>query len=198
MIDNYTTVRTKTIGAWKKPVLIISIILAAFVGLFMIWGVSVNNSAIRAEEQIQESKSSIDIQVNRRNESLVMMIQVVESYNNHELAALKEVTDARAAMRSGDIETATTNLSIVLEAYPELKSAENYNTLMLEISQSENLIARHQEAYNQEVKSYKKKLRTWPNSMFLNIWSYEAISVDYLDLSGHNNLNFNMNNLFGN
>lgn len=179
----------------KKIILIVAIIVASIFLLGTIWSVSVNNSAIKSEEQILESKSAIDIQVNKRNETIITLIQVVEKYDEHEQAIIDAVAEARADLKSGDVSGATTEINAILEAYPEIKSAENYNTLMLEISQCENQIARYQENYNLQVKDYKKFIRTFPNRMFLDMGGYEAIDVAYLDLAGQNNLD--ITNLFG-
>ena len=179
----------------KKTLLISLSIVAAFILMSVIWGVAVNNSAIKAEEQIFESKSSIDIQVKKRNDTILLLVQVVEQYDAHEAAIIKAVTDARAALANNDISAATTELKVILEAYPDIKSAANYNTLMLTIAQCENSIATHRDAYNIQVKDYKKHVRTFPNAMFLSIGGYEVIAVDYLELSEDNNLD--VTNIFG-
>ena len=67
------------------------------------------------------------------------------------------------------------------EAYPELKSNENYKELMNELAMTENLIAEHRSNYNKQVRQYKQYVRQFPTSVFLNMLGYETQDFDYLD-----------------
>lgn len=62
-------------------------------------------------------------------------------------------TSQNKDLTGNDIENVTTAISAVSEAYPELKSSENYKQLMTELSMTENLIAEYRENYNKSVKS---------------------------------------------
>lgn len=96
------------------------------------------------------------------------------------------------------MENLTTNLNLVVERYPEvIKSIENYNTFMLEISQLENQVARYKETFNIQVKNYHKYVRSWPNSMFLGIAGYEVVDYQYYPEDSDNKLNFDPSNIFG-
>lgn len=81
---------------------------------------------------------------------------------------------------TGDIEN---SITAVAEAYPELKSNENYKELMNELSITENLIAQYRTSYNSQVRCYNKFVRKFPNKQFLAIMGYEAIEYKYLEYS---------------
>lgn len=68
-----------------------------------------------------------------------------------------------------DIENVTTSIAAVAEAYPELKSNENYKELMNELSTTENMILQYRTAYNNEVRAYKKYVRKFPYKQILGI-----------------------------
>ena len=70
---------------------------------------------------------------------------------------------------TGDIENVTTAITAVSEAYPELKSNENYKELMNELSITEILIAEYRSNYNKQVKEYNRYIRKFPTRFFLNI-----------------------------
>lgn len=82
---------------------------------------------------------------------------------------------------SNDIENVTTAISAVSEAYPELKSSENYKQLMTELSMTENLIAEYRENYNKSVKSYRKYVKAFPQRSFLNMLGYDKKEFELLD-----------------
>ena len=94
---------------------------------------------------------------------------------------MTKIIEARSKAVNGDVIEAQALISAVAEQYPELKSNENYKTLMTELAVTENLIAGHRDNYNIQVKAYKKFVRNIVNKMILNWSGYEAIEVDYLE-----------------
>lgn len=85
----------------------------------------------------------------RRVDLVYNLADCVKQYDKHESETLKAVVEGRGS--AGDIENVTTAITAVAEAYPELKSNENYKTLMNELSMTENLIAEHRSNYNKQV-----------------------------------------------
>lgn len=94
-----------------------------------------------------------------------------------------------------DIENVTTSIAAVAEAYPELKSNENYKELMNELSTTENMILQYRTAYNNEVRAYKKYVRKFPYKQILGIMGYEVINYNYLEYSEEDRQP--VSNLFG-
>lgn len=91
------------------------------------------------------------------------------------------MTEARVSAESGDIEEARLAINAVAEAYPELKSIENYQTLMNELSVTENLIAEYRNNFNVQVRAYNKHIRKFPNKQILGFAGYESIDATYLE-----------------
>ena len=98
-------------------------------------------------------------------------------------------------MAAPDIENVTTSIAAVAEAYPELKSNENYKELMNELSTTENMILQYRTAYNNEVRAYKKYVRKFPYKQILGIMGYEVINYNYLEYSEEDRQP--VSNLFG-
>lgn len=156
--------------------IIIAIILM-IVGMF----VGTNNTAINLEEQIKESKSSINIQEKRREDLIYNLVDTVESYNKYEQDTMTRIIEARTQASNGNVEEAEILINAVAEQYPELKSNENYKTLMTELAVTENLIAEHRNNYNIQVKKYNKHIKAFPNNIILNIMGYEKMESTYLE-----------------
>lgn len=152
-------------------------IILMIIGMF----VGTNNTAINLEEQIKESKSSINIQEKRREDLIYNLVDTVESYNKYEQDTMTKIVEARAKASNGNVEEAEILINAVAEQYPELKSNENYKTLMTELAVTENLIAEHRNNYNIQVKQYNKHIKTFPNSMILNMMGYEKLDNTYLE-----------------
>lgn len=164
----------------KKVLIILGIILSIIlliVGMFT----SINNEAINLEEQIKESKSSINIQEKRREDLLVNMVDAIKSYNNYEQETMTKIVEARSQASSGNVEEAEKLINMIVEKYPELKSNENYKQYMTELAVTENIIAEHRNNYNIQVKQYNKHVKAFPNSVILPIIGYEKLDNTYLE-----------------
>ena len=72
-------------------------------------------------------------------------------------------------------------ISAVAEAYPDLKSSDNYRELMNELSMTENLISEYRSNYNLQVKEYNRYVRSFPTRFFLSVAGYEKQIYVYLD-----------------
>ena len=167
----------KNKGTW-----IIVGIVAAFVLLIAGIFVSTNNRAVSLEEQVFTADSDIQAQEKRRTDLIYNLADCVKEYDKHEAETLLNVVEARGNNGSTtDIENVTTSIAAVAEAYPELKSNENYKELMNELSITENLIAEYRENYNKQIKEYNRYVRKFPTRFFLNISGYGTQQYQYLD-----------------
>lgn len=162
----------------KVPLIVLAGIVA--IVLVCIFGINgVQNHAISLEEQIFVADSDIKIKEKRRIDLLYNLVDTVKEYDKHEYNTLKNVIGSRGS--SGDISDVSTLISATVEAYPELKSNDNYKQLMNELSITENMIADYRENYNKQVKQYNKYVRKFPNNKFLSMLGYESINYKYLD-----------------
>lgn len=166
----------------KSNLKIALISLATFVALIVlcIFGIQgAQNKAYILEEQVNTADSDIKVQEKRRVDLLYNLVDCVKQYDQHEADTLKSVVEARGS--TGDISEVTTAITAVSEAYPELKSNENYKELMNELSMTENMISEHRSNYNTAVKEYNRYIRQFPTRMFLDILGYESKDYSYRD-----------------
>ena len=158
-------------------IVLVGVLSVGLLGVFMVQGVQ--NTAISLEEQVNIANSDIKVQEKRRVDLVYNLVDTVKQYDKHEAETLKAVVEGRSS--SGNIEDVNTLISAVTEAYPELKSNENYKQLMTELSMTENLIAEHRSNYNKQVKEYNRHVRKFPNNIFLGMLGYEQQGYTYLD-----------------
>ena len=161
-----------------KVVLLIVVIIASVGILSVIIIQSSQNTAIALEEQVNTANSDIKVQEKRRIDLIYNIVDCVKQYDKHEAETLKAIVDARGDI--GNIENVTTAITAVSEAYPELKSNENYKELMNELSMTENLIAEHRSNYNKQIKEYNRYVRKFPARIFLDILGYKIQNYTYL------------------
>jgi len=145
---------------------------------------SVENKAITLEEQINTAKADIKVQEKRRIDLIGNLVDCVKSYDKHEYNTLKDVVASRTSgndTTDSDIQEVRTMINATAEAYPELKSDQNYKQLMNELSITENFIAEYRSNFNKQVKSYKRYVRKFPNRQFLGFLGYNTVNYEYLN-----------------
>lgn len=163
---------------WKL-ILIVAAGILAVIMLCVFWVQGAQNKAFSLEEQVNTASSDIKVQEKRRVDLVYNLADCVKQYDAHEADTLTAIVDGRGS--TGDIENVTTAITAVSEAYPELKSNENYKELMNELSITENLIAEYRSNYNQQIKEYNRYVRKFPTRLFLSMLGYEVMDYNYLD-----------------
>lgn len=163
---------------WKVALIVAAGIVAVI--LLCVFGVqSSQNRVFALEEQVYTADSDIKVQEKRRVDLVYNLADCVKQYDKYEAETLTAIVEGRGS--TGDIENVTTAITAVSEAYPELKSNENYKELMNELSITENLIAEYRSNYNKQVKEYNRYIRKFPTRVFLDILGYEIQNYTYLD-----------------
>lgn len=161
------------------------VICIVFVALLAFGGiVHIGNKGIRYEESLEENLANINKEKTRRYSVFTNMVDAIQSYNKYEGETLTKIIEAR---NSGDTESGTQLLNVLAEQYPELKSNQNYQTYLTEVSVTENRIANYVEVYNKELKDYRAWGRAFPNNMFYQVKNdyemYEDAKAD-IDIDG--------------
>ena len=163
---------------WKLPLIIGAGVIAII--LLCVFGVqSSQNKAFALEEQVNTAQSDIKVQEKRRVDLVYNLADCVKQYDKHEAETLTAIVNGRGS--TGDIENVTTAITAVSEAYPELKSNENYKQLMNDLSMTENLIAEYRSNYNKQSKEYNRYVRKFPTRIFLDMTGYEIVSFNYYE-----------------
>ncbi|MBE6061870.1 MAG: LemA family protein [Clostridium sulfidigenes] len=178
---------------WKMILISLAGIFAVI--LMFVFGINgVQNRAISLEEQINTANSDIKVQEKRRVDLIYNLVDTVKEYDKHEYNTLKDVVEARGSS-DGDFSEVTTLIAATAEAYPDLKSSDNYKQLMNELSITENMIAEYRSNYNKQIKQYNRYVRKFPNKQFLNMLGYESVDYTYLEYNAPEDA---PQNLFGN
>ena len=134
------------------------------------------NSIQSLDEQAAAAQSQIEVQLQRRADLIPNLVNTVKGYAQHEEAVFTEVTQARSgllgAVQTHDAEqmananaqltSALGRLSVVMEAYPQLKADQLFIRLQDDLTGTENRIAVSRNDYNQAVNAYNAYIRQFP------------------------------------
>ena len=183
------------------------IILLGIIGLVS-WFFTVYNGLVQVRENIKKSWANIDVLLMQRSDEIPKLIKTVKAFATHEKEMFDSVMAARekylGASSVGEKADADNMLSGALksvfalsEAYPELRSNENFIQFQNRISGLENEIADRREFYNESVNNYNIRIQSLPDvwiagpmglqqeEMFeVTVEKKEDVDIDLDDLYG--------------
>lgn len=128
------------------------------------------------DEQVNGYKGQIEVQLQRRADLVPNLVETVKGFARHEDSVYVRVAEARAklggAVQSGNLQQmadANQNLTgalgrliAIAEAYPQLRSNENFKSLQDQLEGTENRIATARADYNKAVEAYNAYIRQFP------------------------------------
>lgn len=165
-------------------IIFLLIIVLAIVG----YGIATYNQMVSQRNTIQESWRQVDVELNRRYELIPNLVETVRGFAAHERNTLEDVVRLRNQAQSmsgqqlpsqqrADVEAelsqAVSRLLVTVEAYPELKSNQNFLALQKQLVDTEDRIAAGRRYYNANVKNYNTKTEQFPSSIIANMSNFE-------------------------
>ncbi len=162
--------------------------LLVFFGL-VLSGCNVNKLPT-LDEQVKAAWSEVLNQYQRRSDLIPNLVETVKGYAHQEQTVLTQVVEARATatqmqlpadvlsnpqafhefeQNQAQISGALGRLLAVAEAYPDLKSNQNFLALQSQLEGTENRIAVARRDYILAVQDYNTALRTYPQRWIASI-----------------------------
>lgn len=166
----------------KKSTIVIIVVVVILVAI--IAGLVSNyNGVVSLSEEVDNKFATIDTMLQRRADLIPNLVNTVKGYTNQEQAVIDSVTDARAKLAGAnsvgekanadqELSTALSNLLVVVENYPDLKSSQNFINLSDELAGTENRIATARKDYNAAVKEYNTKIKRFPTNIVSGMFGY--------------------------
>ena len=139
------------------------------------------NAIPTAEENAKAKWADVQNYYQRRADLIPNLVETVRGFASQERDVLTQVTEARAsasritvspeqltdpaamarfAQAQGQV---TLSLQRLQEAYPEIRSGEQFSTLMSQLEGTENRISTARRDYNAAVQAYNTEIRTFPS-----------------------------------
>jgi LemA protein len=159
------------------------IAIVVLVLALIVIGVLIYNRLVRLRNRTDNAWSQVDVQLKRRYDLVPNLVETVKGYAAHEQDTFAAVVDARsAAQAAGTVEEqadaenlltgALRRLFALAEAYPELRAAENFRSLQVDLAEAENRIAIARQIYNDSVLSYNNACQTVPSNVMASLTGF--------------------------
>lgn len=158
------------------------------------------NSVPTAEENAKARWADVQADYQRRANLIPNLVSTVKASAQSEGKILSDVINARARATQvnisaddltdagkmqqysrvqGNLNGSLSRLLATVERYPELKSQDNFQTLMSQLEGSENRIAIAIRDYNEAVEKYNVTIRTFPDAIGAKVFYGAKPMVPY-------------------
>lgn len=152
-------------------------------GLFLILKLTKRNTLNRMQMKINESASGIDVQLQKRFDTLNKLVQAASSQAKFD----KETLETISAYRSGAnkdmssknqaVDKIQAGINMAFEAYPTLGADDAFKKMMNESTMIEKEIAASRRLYNSNVTSFNSIIYTFPTNVIISKEGYTAIPL---------------------
>jgi LemA protein len=153
--------------------------------------VSSKNQMVQLNENVNQSYSEMDIQLQRRLDLIPNLVASVKGYVKEESTVLTNIANARAGVIAAgsdhaasiqankQLDVAISPLLRLQENYPDLKGNEQFVRLEDELAGTENRIATERRRYNLTLEAYNVYVQQFPNSIWAGMAGYKVRNEYY-------------------
>lgn len=161
--------------------------------------ISSYNSLVEARNRFRNAFAQIDVQLERRYDLIPNLVETSKAYMAHERETLEAVINARnsaqaackQAAGSPDSAAAIAQLSqaeglltqslgrffALAESYPDLKAQTTMQSLMEELTSTENKVAFARQAYNDSVMFYNTAREKFPEALYSSFFGFKEAAL---------------------
>lgn len=170
-------------------------LIALVVGALVVTAVGVitlYNGLVARQVRCDNAWSDIDVQLKRRHDLVPNVVEVVRQYADFEKGALEAVIAARgralgaggtaeAAAAEGMLTGALKHLFALAEAYPQLRSSEQFTGLRESLAECEDALQGARRYYNASVRDLNEAVRMFPGNVMAGIAGFRERAFFELD-----------------
>jgi LemA protein len=170
-------------GKTGKALAIGGIVVVVILLIFFLSIKGMYNSLVRLDEGIKGAWAQVENQLQRRYDLIPNYVETVKGYAKFEKDVLLKVTEARARVggagsvkekidANNELSSALSRLLVVVERYPDLKANQNFIRLQDELAGTENRVAVERRRYNEAVRAYNVKIRSFPTNILAGMFGF--------------------------
>jgi LemA protein len=161
------------------------VVLVIIAVLVVLYGWAKYNSLVKANIAADTQWAQVESQYQRRFDLIPNLVNSVKGAMKQEQAVFDAIAQARTqyagaqtpdakAAAASQVETSLGRLLVVMENYPQLKSVDTVQSLIAELSGTENRIAVERMRYNEIVSNYNMNVQTFPGSLVAKLFGFHT------------------------
>lgn len=158
------------------------------------------NKLIRLSNCVKQSISDIDVILNQRFDLIPNIVSCIKKYSSYESDTLEKVVLARNTYKQSNIidfkqaEEISSDINKIMalaEAYPDLKSNEQFMSLQCQLREIENKLEDKRIYYNHTVTRYNNAIETIPSNIIAKMFNFVPEKLFKLDENKKTDINLN-------
>jgi LemA protein len=174
----------------KKTLLIVGVVVV----LLLLVLIGSYNHLVSLSQHVNSQWAQVENVYQRRADLIPNLVQTVQGSANFEKSTLEAVTNARASVgkvtidasqapsdaatlqqfqaAQGQLSNALSHLMVVAEAYPDLKSSQNFRDLQAQLEGTENRISVERGRFNDDVRAYDTAVHSFPSAIVASMFGF--------------------------
>lgn len=164
------------------------LIIGVIAILLVLYMILTFNNLVQLKNRVYTQWTQIDVQLEHRFLISMNVLELVESYAQHEAQLLKNVKNIQNTFVSAtapvdkmkankELTQALNKLNAVSESYPELKADSNFITLQNDLRETENQIAIAGGFYNELVLKYNDSVQKFPSNVIASLFNFKVEKI---------------------
>ena len=163
-----------------------ALVLIALVLIAVVFGgqvISARNEMVTMKNNIDGAWAQVDNVMQRRADLIPNLVETVKGITKQEQAVFGEIAQARAGLINARtpqekmqantaLDGVVGRLLMLTENYPQLRSSENFTTLMAQLEGTENRIAVERQKYNNAIKEYNTYIELFPKNIAASLFGF--------------------------
>jgi len=157
---------------------------AGFIIPLLLWLFTTHNQLNKLRVRCERAWADIGVQLQRRHDLISRLVETVKAYAGHEHKTLQSVVEARSqamvaqgpgekAKAEGILTQTLAPLFGLVEAYPELRSTENFSQLQQSLNHIEESVGSTRTTYNSTVQELNTDIMTYPTKFVAGMLSFK-------------------------
>jgi LemA protein len=171
--------------------------IVAVLALVLLWGVGSYNGLVGARESVDAQWAQVESAYQRRADLIPNLVKTIQGSTQFEQDTLIRITEARSRVgqvttqAAGDVlsnpqkfaefqeaqdqlSSALSRLLVVVERYPDLKSTQAFQDLMVQLEGTENRINVERNRFNEIARDYNTRIQRFPGTLIASTFGFQA------------------------
>ena len=165
-------------------------VIGGIIILLLIYAFISFNGLVRKDEKVKQQWSEVQSAYQRRIDLIPNLVNVVKGQAEFEQGTLVQISEARAAAASSasnnltpetfnqqttaqnQLAAATNRLVLTIEKYPQLKGAEAFAGLQVQLEGTERRIKFARKDFNTAIADYNSAVKSFPTKIFAGLFGF--------------------------
>jgi LemA protein len=170
-------------------------VIVAVLAVLLLWGVGAYNGLVGSRESVDSQWAQVESAYQRRADLIKNLVATVKGSAQFEQDTLIRVTEARSRVgqvnagpdilnnpekfaefqqAQDQLSSALSRLLVVVERYPDLKSTQAFQDLMVQLEGTENRINVERNRFNEVARDYNTRIQRFPGALIASTFGFQA------------------------